>query len=33
MQWLSLPVSSVSEIRLTEPEPSKIAVSSELKEK
>jgi hypothetical protein len=33
MQWLSLPASSVSEIRLTEPEPSKNAVSSELKEK
>lgn len=33
MQWLSLPASSVSEIRLTEPEPSKIAMSSELKEK
>jgi hypothetical protein len=33
MQWLSLPASSVSEIRLTEPELSKTAVSSELKEK
>lgn len=33
MQWLSLPASSVSEIRLTEPEPSKSAVPSELKEK
>lgn len=33
MQWLSLPASSVSEIRLTEPQPLKIEVSSEPKEK
>jgi len=29
MQWLSLPTSSVSEIRLQEPERSKITVSNE----
>ncbi len=33
MQWLSLPASSISEIRLAEPGPSRIELSNELKEK
>jgi hypothetical protein len=31
MQWLSLPASSISEIRLAEPGPSRIGLSNELK--